>query len=101
MIDFNLGVKLDAISEDELDQMRLWRNERSVNKWCRQTGLISPLSQKEWYVRQNADPSINMFIVKKLIGTPIGVCGLTSIDFFNRRAEFSLYIGKAYNNLYL
>jgi RimJ/RimL family protein N-acetyltransferase len=28
---------------------------------------------------------------------PIGVCGLTDIDWVNRRAEFSLYIGREWH----
>jgi ribosomal-protein-alanine N-acetyltransferase len=56
-----------------------------------------------WFERQSTDPTIKMYKIEldaenheqTLI---IGVCGFTSIDMTNRRAEFSIYIGPEFQN---
>jgi RimJ/RimL family protein N-acetyltransferase len=92
MIDFNHKVKLDAINTDDLHKIRLWRNKPEVYEWCRQNDLISDYKQKKWYVSQANNDAVRMFMVKDGTNYPVGVCGLTSIDWVNSRAEFSLYI---------
>lgn len=91
MIDFGHGIKLGPIDSGDLEQMRYWRNQPAVYKWCRQNDLISDVDQKSWYEKIKKDPSIKMYLVK-FQGDSVGVCGFTSIDPYNRRAEFSLYI---------
>lgn len=99
MIHYKFGVALDAICRDDLEKLRTWRNQYEVFRWCRQNGLISDLDQERWFERQNDDPGTRMFLVYPMVpgvvSGPVGVCGLTSIDFINRRAEFSLYINPA------
>lgn len=71
------------------------RNKHEVYRWCRQHTLISDREQYEWFEAQHKDPTIKMFkIVAETDKTkgPVGVCGLTSIDLVNRRAEFSLWV---------
>lgn len=92
MISYREEVVLDSIELDMLDEIRLWRNDPRVYKWCRQDNLITDSDQLEWYHRQRKDPSTRMFLVRGDGGKPIGVCGLTSIDMVANRAEFSLYI---------
>lgn len=91
MIDYGIGVALGAIDPRLSETMRAWRNDYRVRSWCRQTGLISEYDQEKWIKAQNDDKSIRMFTVWG-DGVPVGICGLTSIDLINRRAEFSLYI---------
>ena len=85
--------------------IRMWRNDYRIWKWCRQNDLISDAEQAQWFQRQHADPSIKMYKIvlagysekenqTKLV--PVGVCGFTSIDHMNRRAEFSFYIAPPY-----
>jgi RimJ/RimL family protein N-acetyltransferase len=80
-----------VLTADIPDQAREWRNDREINRWCRQDGLISGESQISWIDKIELDPAIRMFGVYDL-KKPIGVAGLTSIDRQNRSAEFSLYI---------
>jgi RimJ/RimL family protein N-acetyltransferase len=85
---------------------RSWRNDPSIWKWCRQHTFISEDEHEAWRKRIAGDPSIKMLGVWAAPGSvygyrPVGVCGLTSIDRVNQRAEFSLYIapgeqGKGY-----
>lgn len=95
MIDFGYGVSLDRIRLVDLEILRQWRNDYRIWRWCRQNDLISEIDQDAWYERQAKDPSISMYkILDK--NECIGVCGLTSIDYINRRGEFSLYIAPKY-----
>lgn len=99
-----------ALGSEIPEQARDWRNDRAVNRWCRQDGLISVAAHQRWLSNIETDSSIRMFSVLResaaaatpehTIGsstfTPIGVCGFTSISERNRSAEFSLYIGPEY-----
>lgn len=91
MIDFGYGVELDALCMSDMEKCRLWRNDNRIWKWCRQNDLISDIAQSNWFERQNMDPSIHMYKILNF-GEHVGVCGLTSHDYINRSAEFSLYI---------
>jgi RimJ/RimL family protein N-acetyltransferase len=86
------------------DKAKVWRNNYKIRQFCRQHTLIDIYNQHEWLVEQSDNPKIKMLGVgifdskvnpkdPSLVPTiDVGVCGLTSIDFINRSAEFSLYI---------
>jgi [ribosomal protein S5]-alanine N-acetyltransferase len=91
VIDFGYGVTLGPLVSWRNEQYRTWRNHPRIWKNCRQHDPISDIDQTRWFERQSLDPTIKMYeIIRE--DMPIGVCGLTSIDSTNRRAEFSLYI---------
>jgi RimJ/RimL family protein N-acetyltransferase len=93
MIDFEYGVHFVSIDNyDDMDKMRKVRNMRDINKWCRQTGLISANEHEQWIHSLANDRSRRMYIIKSDVGSHVGVAGLTDIDHFNQRAEFSLLI---------
>ena len=71
------------------------RNDPSIRDWCRQTGLIDEMQQEKWIKWQSKDPNTKMYLIKHECRDnwdSVGVCGLTSIDWVHRRAEFSCYI---------
>ena len=90
-------IRLMPIEEDMLPWLRDYRNDYNIRKWCRQVGLLSDHDQMNWYHKINNDKSINMFSIIRTEnedeGRLVGVCGLTSIDYINRNAEFSCYVG--------
>lgn len=93
MIDHGKGVTLEPVEEKNLETLRKWRNDYAIWKTCRQNDLIDAPSHRRWFERISLDPTIKMYqIHHKDVDGPIGVCGLTSIDLYNRRAEFSVYI---------
>lgn len=98
MIDFSLGVTLDTIEEKHLSLMRRARNDFKTWKWCRQSSLVDLRSHLEWFDWQSKDPNTKMFAVNAPNFELVGVCGLTSIDWVSRKAEFSLYICPEYRN---
>lgn len=100
MIDFGLGVQLDVLLHGDNQLAREWRNDPKIWRWTRQNDLITEYDQKMWFDAQAADPTVKMYSILHE-GNMIGVCGLTSIDLNNRRAEFSLYICPAYQGKHL
>lgn len=94
MIDYGLGVVLDVLTEKDVDITRECRNDPNIRDWCRQVGLISARQHARWWERKDDDNTIEMFAIRRKSESLefLGVCGLTSIDYVARRAEFSLYI---------
>lgn len=91
----NVSVTLRRVRKSDLQRLMNWRNTDSIMKWCRQELMISFQDQDDWYERQHKDTTIEMFSIwnrKGDFNEHVGACGLTSIDYVNRRAEFSLYI---------
>lgn len=90
-----MTIDLAPIGREDLPQLLSWRNDWRIIDWTRQSDLLNEVEHAEWFERQARDPAIRMY---KLIHqgpgktTDVGVCGLTSIDYRNSRAEFSLYI---------
>jgi len=94
-------VKLRAIEEKDLAQLMSWRNQPNLRKFFRETNEINSVNQIKWFNSISAKDSINkMFaIVKSDSDELIGACGLCYIDWVNRSADFSIYIG--YKDLYI
>lgn len=80
-----------ALGPDIPEQAREWRNNYAVRRWCRQYSLLSESNHAEWLSKIAYDETIKMFSII-VEDRPVGVCGLTSIDRVNQKAEFSLYI---------
>jgi len=89
LIDFQRGVHLKPLENVGLLK---WRNDPEVWRWTRQNDLINEAQHEKWFEGQSRDPKIRMYCVHNE-RTSVGVCGFTSIDPWNRHAEFSLYIG--------
>lgn len=92
----NGELTLKRIERRNLQLLMHQRNKKEIMRWCRQNKLLSIYDQEKWYEKINTDPSIEMFLIYYNTSFrenyDVGVCGLTSIDHINRRAEFSLYI---------
>ena len=94
-------IYLRAIEEDDLNQLREWRNKPNLRKYFRETAEINSINQKKWFDIINDKNSIHkMFaIVKKDTDELMGACGLCYIDWVNRSADFSIYLG--YDDIYI
>lgn len=102
----SVTVSLAALDSTDMGLVRSWRNQHEIWKYCRQHDFISDAEQVRWFNRQSEDPTIKMYKVMvksevadgKMAEGPVGVCGLTSINYLNRTAEFSLYISPPMQN---
>lgn len=87
-------VILRAIEESDLEQLKNFRNQPYIRKMCREYRLLNMENQRRWFHSLIEDKNTIMFAIetrstKKLIGA----CGLTYIDWKNRKAESSIYGG--------
>lgn len=100
MIKGNL-VGLRAIEEADLQQLLEWRNKPEYRLFFREFRELNSANQKSWFEKYvMKDMSTQMFAIVELsTNTLIGACGLCYIDWVNRSADFSIYIGK--DNLYI
>lgn len=93
-------VGLDPLDSEDLEILRHWRNNPNFRQYFREYREISKDMQTEWYKRTLNDKSTLMFSVRRLSdGALLGCCGLCYINWVNRNADLSLYIG--YDDLYI
>ncbi len=93
MIDHGFGISLGPVSMAESSLLWHWRNDPAIYKWCRQFEPLEEWDHKNWLSSLAGREDLKMYIViDPANSTVAGVCGLTSLDLINRRAEFSLYI---------
>lgn len=86
---------LRAIEESDLEKMRGWRNSPTLHKYFRQWKYLTPYDQAKWYEDVVTGSDRIMFAIWN-DGQMVGCCGLTRIDWKNRSAEISLYLGEPY-----
>lgn len=88
-----VAVCFDTIKDTDLELLLSWRNHPFIYQWCRQRDLINQQDHYAWFKSLTNNKSIKMYLIRDITHLePIGVCGLTDIDLYNQRAEFSLYI---------
>lgn len=86
---------LRAIERADLPILLEWRNQPELRQYFREYRELSMDNQINWYERMLNDPSTLMFTINNLENNNIiGACGLCYIDWQNRYAEVSIYIGK-------
>lgn len=86
---------LRAIEEKDLDQLLLWRNNSYLRKFFREFRELSTTTQKNWYSEKiiRGNDNIMFSIINLENNSLIGACGLCYVNWKNRNADFSLYIG--------
>jgi len=90
-------ISLRTLSYSDLDKLFEWRNDPEIMSRTRQYRMLTWEEHERWF--ENLDPdknlmyAINHFYVKGGYWYIIGVCGLCHVDWANRSAEVSIYIG--------
>ena len=94
-------VGLRAIERDDLAKLLEWRNQPDYRVFFREYRELNMANQDKWFESKVLmDEHTRMFSIVLLeTGELIGACGLCYIDWPNRCADFSIYIGK--DNLYI
>lgn len=94
-------VGLRAIEKSDLSTLLEWRNNPDFRLFFREYRELNYDNQLLWYEKYVLnDSSTQMFAITTLdTNELIGACGLCYIDWVNRNADFSIYIGK--DNLYI
>lgn len=94
-------VGLRAIEKKDLPRLLEWRNQPEFRQYFREYRELNSDHQMLWYENHiMKETSTKMFAIVELSTNElIGACGLCYIDWINRNADFSIYIGK--DNLYI
>jgi len=94
-------VGLRAIEKTDLSQLMEWRNMPEYRVLFREYRELNSTNQLYWFDKYVInDQNTCMFAIVNLEKKElIGACGLCYIDWINRSADLSIYIGK--DNLYI
>tara|TARA_B110001452_G_scaffold119986_1_gene99549 strand:+ start:8851 stop:9393 length:543 start_codon:yes stop_codon:yes gene_type:complete len=89
-------VGLRAVEKEDLILFRDWRNTVDFRKHFREVRELSLVDQEKWFESLQNTKHINfMFAIVELeTNEVIGAAGLLYIDWINRSADFSFYIGQ-------
>lgn len=91
-------VWLRAIERGDLRQLLAWRNEPTLRRFFRQRRELGGEDQIAWFEHTVAGPGRSdtlMFAIEERAGGElVGACGLCYVEWVDRTAELSLYIGK-------
>ncbi|WP_179337521.1 MULTISPECIES: GNAT family N-acetyltransferase [Winogradskyella] len=89
-------VGLRALEREDLKYLRDWRNKEDFRRNFREVRELSLTDQEKWFESIQNTKHINfMFTIVDLESNePIGAAGLLYINWINRSADFSFYIGK-------
>lgn len=95
------AVGLRAIEKNDLSQLLEWRNNPNNRLFFREYRELNSTNQEQWFEKYVMnDLSTRMFAIVDLYTNDLlGACGLCYIDWINRSADFSIYIGK--DNIYI
>ncbi len=108
MINYKHGVYLDYVSSKDKEQFFHWRNHPDIWHWCRQNGPITYGQHcSYWHLVDGCQDKrfFSIYVKEGYLSSAestvklVGCAGLTSIDYINSRAEFSLYIGPEHHKL--
>lgn len=88
-------VGLRAIEREDLPHLLAWRNRPELRRYFREYRELNHEQQIDWYEKRVLnDPCTRMFAIERLTNRELlGACGLCYIDWINRSADFSLYLG--------
>jgi RimJ/RimL family protein N-acetyltransferase len=87
-------VGIRAVENTDLELLKNWRNNTEFRKNFREVRELNSINQDNWFNKTNNSPNDYMFTIVSLEDNkPIGACGLLYINWINRSADFSFYIG--------
>lgn len=86
---------LTQIEKEDLSFIQSWRNNQDFQRYFREYRLFSLGQKEKWYNSMIGDNRFEMFMIRNNSDyEPLGVAGLTYIDWVNRHADVHFYIGK-------
>jgi RimJ/RimL family protein N-acetyltransferase len=94
-------VGLRAIERSDLPELMEWRNRPEYRRYFREYRELNSDQQSMWFERTVLnDKNTLMFAIVELSNQRLlGACGLCYVNWVDRNADFSIYIGA--DNLYM
>lgn len=84
------------VEQKDLVLLRDWANQDRIRKHSHRHTLLNMIDQFKWYKKIIGTRQFEMFMVLKN-RNPVGLCGLTHINWKDRSAVISYYLGKQTN----
>ena len=84
-----MDVRLRAIEESDLSQLRDWRNDDRLRCNVREHRLLNMINQRDWLEHISRSYEVEMFGIE-MGGVLVGVCGLCYIKWVNLTAEVAI-----------
>lgn len=86
---------LRAVERDDLQQLLEWRNRPEYRRYFREYRELGMEQQAAWFETMvlNDNRTMMFAIVDLVSNSLLGACGLCYIDWVNKNADFSIYIG--------
>ena len=88
------NLKLRAIEKSDLKLIQTWRNDERLRRYFREYRDFSMTQLENWYNNMINDNRFEFFMICNAGDQPIGITGITYIDWVNRHADVHFYIGK-------
>ena len=85
-----MKIRLRAIEEGDLPQLRDWRNDDRLRSTAREYRLLNMVNQHDWLKNISRSREVEMFGIE-VDGLLEGACGLCNINWVYRTAEVSIY----------
>jgi RimJ/RimL family protein N-acetyltransferase len=93
---------LRSLEQQDLEQAYRWRNQEDILQRTRQFRFLTKREHMRWFTKLNPNKDLMYAIIEQTRpfyaddfsnNIYIGVAGLTNLDWVNRSAEVSIYIG--------
>ncbi|MEL7622565.1 MAG: GNAT family N-acetyltransferase [Clostridiales bacterium] len=91
-MNLNISGKYDDIlvrplALQDIEKLRIWRNNKANSKYLKQIGYITPESQRSWYDKYTIDPEIYTFAIDEIHKQEF----LGTLSFYNFRNQIVEY----------
>lgn len=86
------GIVLESLRPDDLEMVRLWRNQAFIRSNMEFTQIITREAQENWY--HQLDEESNLYWIIRTHNYPIGLIHIKNIDWHTITGEAGVFIGE-------
>lgn len=87
-----MDIKLVDIKEEDIEQIRLWRNSEEVSRYMYTSALITSEQQKQWYEKIKNDSSQKYWLIE-YDGKKLGLVSIYNIKPNFKHCTWAFYLG--------
>lgn len=87
--------KIRPLRHEDIELLRIWRNNQALSKYLTPVGEITPEMQEEWFIRNQADENIVTFAVEETKQFKRMIGSVSLYDFQDSAAGRLAEVGKS------
>jgi UDP-4-amino-4,6-dideoxy-N-acetyl-beta-L-altrosamine N-acetyltransferase len=87
------GITLKSITQEDIEQVRLWRNAPEIAGNMEYTSYINEQQQLAWFEQLKLKTNCHFFIIN-VLDKRIGLAHLSEINLIEKSAQVGLFIGE-------